>query len=135
MHPLALLPRPQILGLQQGKVYTDTKSLRYGHLMIMTDQDHDGSHIKGLIINLLHHYWPSLLKLPGFLTEFITPIVKATKGRDAKVFYTLPEYETWRESAAKLHLWYVSLFVPTERSPRDSHVSHCVCILQACIHP
>jgi DNA gyrase/topoisomerase IV subunit B len=28
----------QILGLQHGKVYTDAKSLRYGHLMIMTDQ-------------------------------------------------------------------------------------------------
>lgn len=28
----------QILGLQHGKVYTDSKSLRYGHLMIMTDQ-------------------------------------------------------------------------------------------------
>lgn len=28
----------QILGLQHGKVYTSTESLRYGHLMIMTDQ-------------------------------------------------------------------------------------------------
>lgn len=28
----------QILGLQHGKVYQDAKSLRYGHLMIMTDQ-------------------------------------------------------------------------------------------------
>ncbi len=40
---------------QVGTEYTDTKSLRYGHLMIMTDQDHDGSHIKGLLINMLHH--------------------------------------------------------------------------------
>ena len=52
------------------------KQLRYGHLMIMTDQDHDGSHIKGLIMNFFHHFYPSLLKLPGFLLEFITPIVK-----------------------------------------------------------
>ena len=28
----------QILGLQHGKEYTSVKSLRYGHLMIMTDQ-------------------------------------------------------------------------------------------------
>ncbi len=88
----------QIMGLQQGKVYTDAKSLRYGHLMIMTDQDHDGSHIKGLIINFFHAYWPSLLQLPGFLTEFITPIVKATKkGQADLIFYTLPEYEQWKE--------------------------------------
>ncbi|GFH18390.1 DNA topoisomerase 2 [Haematococcus lacustris] len=59
----------QILGLQHGKVYEDAKSLRYGHLMIMTDQDHDGSHIKGLIMNFLHTFYPSLLKLPGFLLE------------------------------------------------------------------
>lgn len=28
----------QILGLQHGKSYEDVKALRYGHLMIMTDQ-------------------------------------------------------------------------------------------------
>ncbi|CAI5511108.1 unnamed protein product [Closterium sp. Naga37s-1] len=39
-------------------------------------QDHDGSHIKGLLINFLHAFWPSLLKQPNFLLEFITPIVK-----------------------------------------------------------
>jgi DNA gyrase/topoisomerase IV subunit B len=71
----------QILGLQHGKTYTDSKSLRYGHLMIMTDQDHDGSHIKGLLINFLHHFFPTLLKVPGFLVEFITPIIKVTKGK------------------------------------------------------
>jgi DNA topoisomerase-2 len=56
--------------------YDSTKQLRYGHLMIMTDQDHDGSHIKGLIMNFLHHFYPSLLKVNGFVQEFITPIVK-----------------------------------------------------------
>lgn len=67
----------KIIGLQHAKTYVDTKSLRYGKLMIMTDQDQDGSHIKGLIMNYLHHFYPSLLQVPGFLVEFITPIVKA----------------------------------------------------------
>ena len=58
------------------QTYESVKQLRYGHLMIMTDQDHDGSHIKGLIMNFLHHFYPSLLHVPGFLLEFITPIVK-----------------------------------------------------------
>ena len=55
----------KILGLRHGVEYEDVKSLRYGHLMIMADQDHDGSHIKGLLINFIHHFWPSLMRIPG----------------------------------------------------------------------
>lgn len=71
--------RGSLAGLKSGQDYTDPaslKALRYGHLMLMTDQDHDGSHIKGLIINFLHCYWPSLLQHHDFLREFVTPIVK-----------------------------------------------------------
>lgn len=102
--PLALHPCPRaqeiqnvvsILGLQFGKEYTSTAGLRYGHLMIMADQDHDGSHIKGLVINFLHTFWPSLLKVDGFLQEFITPIVKCVRGSQNIAFYTMPEYTTW----------------------------------------
>ncbi|XP_052620374.1 DNA topoisomerase 2 isoform X2 [Lactuca sativa] len=90
----------KILGLQHGKEYDNVKSLRYGHLMIMADQDHDGSHIKGLLINFLHTFWPSLLKLSEFVLEFITPIVKATQKNSNNVisFYNMPEYEAWKES-------------------------------------
>jgi DNA topoisomerase-2 len=92
----------KFMGLQHKKEYTDTKSLRYGHLMIMTDQDHDGSHIKGLLINFLQVQFPSLLKIPGFLLEFITPIVKVWKGdvkrpKEKHSFFTMPEYEAWRQ--------------------------------------
>ncbi|XP_074575235.1 DNA topoisomerase 2-like [Curcuma longa] len=90
----------QILGLQHGKEYDSTKGLRYGHLMIMTDQDHDGSHIKGLLINFIHTFWPSLLKVPSFMVEFITPLLKATNNRTKTVlsFYSMPEFEAWKES-------------------------------------
>lgn len=39
-------------------------------------QDYDGSHIKGLLVNMFHALWPSLARAPGFLQQFITPIVK-----------------------------------------------------------
>lgn len=68
----------KIMGLKYGQNYDDEKALktlRYGHIMIMTDQDQDGSHIKGLVINFIHHNWPSLIK-GNVLEEFITPIVK-----------------------------------------------------------
>lgn len=87
-----------ILGLTFGKVYEDTSSLRYGHLLIMTDQDHDGSHIKGLLINFIHHFWPSLLKIDGFLQQFITPIVKCVRGKREETFFTIPQYQMWKEA-------------------------------------
>lgn len=93
-----------------GRVYTDVADLRYGSIMIMTDQDHDGSHIKGLIINFIHHFWPSLLKIKGFLKEFITPIIKATKGNDSKSFFTLSDYEKWNESTRDARSWRIKYY-------------------------
>lgn len=78
------------------KEYKDASALRYGHLMIMTDQDYDGSHIKGLLINFLHHFWPSLLHINGFLKQFITPIVKCTRGIHEHAFFTVPQYKQWK---------------------------------------
>ena len=87
----------KILGLKVGMDYSnELKGLRYGHLLIMTDQDYDGSHIKGLIINFIHFFWPSLIKRKDFLQEFITPIVKATKeGQKSLTFFTMKEYSDW----------------------------------------
>ncbi len=84
----------QILGLEHGKVYTDLKQLRYGRIMIMTDQDVDGSHIKGLLMNLFHTDWPSLLSM-NFLCCLMTPLLKVTKGKETLCFYSESEYETW----------------------------------------
>jgi DNA topoisomerase-2 len=84
----------KILGLQQGKEYTSVSELRYGRLMIMTDADNDGSHIKGLILNMIHYFWPSLLKL-NFVVSMVTPIIKATKGSQSKSFYTDSAFRTW----------------------------------------
>jgi len=65
----------QILGLKQGENYENTKKLRYGRILIMTDADLDGSHIKGLVLNMFHVFWPSLIKL-GFVCAMVTPVVK-----------------------------------------------------------
>ena len=88
----------KILGLESGKVYKDTKDLRYGHIILMTDSDVDGSHIKGLIFNMFHTLWPSLLKIEGFITSIMTPIVKISKGNKVQNFYNLTDYENWKEN-------------------------------------
>jgi DNA topoisomerase-2 len=87
----------RILGLEHGKRYKDIKSLRYGRVMVMTDQDVDGSHIKGLLINLFHTEWPELLQL-GFVCSMITPLLKASKGKQVLSFYNATEYEKWLET-------------------------------------
>jgi DNA topoisomerase-2 len=85
----------KILGLRYQHKYQSLDELRYGKLMVMADQDVDGSHIKvsdpcsacragtcsfsqsgqGLVLNFINFHWPDLLKL-GFVVEFITPIIK-----------------------------------------------------------
>ena len=93
----------QIIGLQEGMDYKDVSSLRYGRIMLMTDSDVDGSHIKGLVINFLCK-WNSLMKLTGFITSLLTPIVKVWKKGSktgkmgGKSFYTLSAYNEWCEA-------------------------------------
>ena len=70
----------------------------------MTDQDLDGSHIKGLLLNFFEHFWPSLLKKKGFLKEFVTPIIKIGKKLGSKAdqtFFTIAEYKDWEENMGK----------------------------------
>ena len=56
----------------------------------------DGTHIKGLFINMLHSLWPSLVKKDSFVQSLNTPIVKATKGKNIITFYNLSDYDNWK---------------------------------------
>ncbi len=85
-----------ILGLESGKKYATADDLRYGRVLIMTDQDVDGSHIKGLVFNLFESLWPSLLRVDGFIASMLTPIVKASRpGHPTLSFYSMQDYEAW----------------------------------------
>jgi DNA topoisomerase II len=87
----------KILGLQQGKQYTNVKQLRYGGIIILTDADVDGYHIRGLIINFIHYFWPTLMMTNEFIYTLSTPIVAVTKGKRKKAFYNLTEYQNWKK--------------------------------------
>jgi DNA topoisomerase-2 len=119
-----------ILGLKQGMKYKDVSRLRYGCIITLTDQDPDGSHIKGLIINMLEYFWPELLQIEGFIKAYNTPIIKAWKKSDkkkenVKQFYTKSEFEDWKENKLKgnmsgwEHKYYKGLATSTAKEAKE----------------
>jgi DNA topoisomerase II len=103
----------KILGLTTGKTYTTQeakKQLRYGKLLFMTDQDLDGSHIKGLCINMFHSQWHDLVKIPDFFGFMNTPILKATKGKRVKSFYSESAYLKWKDNNNNGKGWKIKYY-------------------------
>lgn len=104
----------KIIGLQSNKEYKASDftnkewPLRYGKIMLMTDQDLDGTHIKGLVINLFDCMWPTLLD-DGFICSMITPIIKAKNKKTEKVFYTIQDFEKW-SNAKDLTKWSIKYY-------------------------
>lgn len=99
------------------------KDLRYGRIMIFTDADVDGSHIKGLLINLFSIFWPELLEIPGFIISLATPILKVKKQKDVINFYTMTEFEQWKNTIDNIKSWdikyYKGLGTSTSEEAKD----------------
>lgn len=89
--------------------------LRYGKVIFMTDQDLDGSHIKGLCINMFDVAWNDLLRY-GVIGFMNTPILKATKGSGTTAktvsFYNDGEYKEWKKTQNPIELkkWDVKYY-------------------------
>jgi DNA topoisomerase-2 len=91
----------KVLNLKHNVDYSkpqNYKTLNYGTVLILTDADKDGIHIKGLIINFFHELFPSLMKKKGFVVSMETPIVKVVEKRGAKdrLFYDEVDFENYR---------------------------------------
>lgn len=104
----------KILGLKQNEVYKNTKSLRYGRLMIMTDADLDGSHIKGLVINMFEYFWPSLLEI-GYIVSMVTPVIKSGKNW----YFTEDEFRNSSQKNAKQVKYYKGLGTSTSAEAKE----------------
>jgi DNA topoisomerase-2 len=81
----------QALNLNVDLDYTvneNYNTLRYGRVMILTDQDVDGHHISSLFLNVIHCLYPSLLErdIP-FLVSMQTPIVSISTAIKDHLFY------------------------------------------------
>ena len=95
-----------IIGLVDDYEYKpeDIKNLRYGKVVCVKDADSDGASIMGLIINFFETKFPSLISIPGFFSEFISPMIKVvynpndSKKRRVVPFYNEVEYRQFMES-------------------------------------
>ena len=104
----------KIMGLKfnsKNKEKEETlKDLRYGKIMIFTDADVDGSHIKGLLINLFSIFWPELLDIPGFIISLATPIIKVIKNKESIEFYTMTEFNAWKDTIENIKPWEIKYY-------------------------
>jgi len=100
----------KVLGLDYNKTYDFTdkgekewKTLRYGYIAGLTDQDLDGFNIFGLIITYFVTYWPNLIKR-GFIRRIYTPLIRAypkNKKNVVKEFYTESQAREWAQTAGE----------------------------------
>lgn len=97
----------EILGLQKGldyRIKENLMTLRYGGMIMATDQDDDGHHIKGLIINFIATYCPTLIPT-GFLRSLSTAVVvlplKKGNSNNQKLFFSNPDFAKWQSTATE----------------------------------
>jgi DNA topoisomerase II len=113
----------KIIGLASNKDYKDTSELRYGKVLILTDQDEDGTHIKGLIFNLFESLWPNLYRFPGFLNTMLTPVIKVKHKVNEKSFYSVKDYDKWcitEENSSKWNTkYYKGLGTSTPKEAKE----------------
>ena len=112
----------KILGLQTGKKYKSVSELRYGKVLVMTDQDVDGYHIKSLMINFIHCGWPELLRNNIFIESLLTPIVKVSKKNQVLSFYNIPDYTEWKnqnQTAGWTIKYYKGLGTSTAKEAKE----------------
>ena len=98
----------KVLGLNFNHTYDfssqgekEWKTLRYGFIAGLTDQDLDGFNIFGLLSTFIMAYWPALVKR-GFIRRIYTPVVRAypkkkTKTLKVKEFYFEKDVDEWIE--------------------------------------
>ena len=117
----------QALGLKFGVDYTDDKNfntLNYGKLMLLTDQDDDGIHISGLIINMFHSLFPSLIKRENsFLITMKTPLIRIYQKNKDICFYSVNEYKKYIEEKGKVEgrvKYFKGLGTSNEKEVKDS---------------
>lgn len=87
------------LGTNIGELF-DIKNLRYHRIIIMTDADVDGAHIRTLLLTLFYRHFQEIIH-SGYLYIAQPPLYRFQRGKDIKYLFSDKELEQAKKSFAK----------------------------------
>lgn len=88
------------LGTNVGEMF-DGEKLRYHRIIIMTDADVDGAHIRTLLLTLFYRYFPNLIN-GGNIYIAQPPLFRLSKGKQVKYAFSDEERDKIMDEFTKL---------------------------------
>ena len=79
------------------KITYNKEDLRYGKIIIMSDADVDGAHIKNLFYTFIWNFCPDLIK-DGYVYAGVPPLYKITIGKEYKYLKNDEELEAFKKA-------------------------------------